>query len=227
MNYSSSIPNSGTSVGLFNFYDNFIYNASTTQLTLTGLTPGAYYEVRLYMRTYGAITDNRVQTFSSTIGNSPAPIATQIGSSYNVDEDNPASTTTSGGVIFNSAGWLALVNNNGGFATGGTNGTNGVNGWAMDVTYQADPTGKITIQAIAQDQADSRSTSTASRTRSSRPAIPASSACPAPVSSSPAPPRSISAAPAPRSARSPFRPVRTSPCRTAPDSPSTASPRSA
>ena len=146
LNYDTSIPNSGSSVGLYNLYNNFLYNAPTTQLTLTGLTPGAYYEVRLYMRTFGTTADTRVLSFSNTVGNSPAPIATQIGSSYIVDEDDPASTTPG----INSAAWLALVNANGGFATTGMNGTSGVNGWAMDVTYQADPTGKFTIQAVEQ-----------------------------------------------------------------------------
>ncbi|ADB18769.1 autotransporter-associated beta strand repeat protein [Pirellula staleyi DSM 6068] len=51
-------PTDGTSVLLEDFY----YNANPTQVTLTGLTPGTMYEVRLYHRRWQPYT-NRTQRF--------------------------------------------------------------------------------------------------------------------------------------------------------------------
>ena len=134
-NYSS-IP---SDTALYNLYSDFRYNSPVTNLTLTGLTPGTFYMVDLYMRTWDP-TDTRQQTFSAFIGNSTTsslvvPSTSNGpagGGSFIFDEDHPIASG-------NATAWNNLVAANGGFTQGST-------AWVMGYVYQADSAGTITLQ---------------------------------------------------------------------------------
>ena len=137
---ASGNPNNFTSVsqstdpGLFSLLNDFTYGNNTNPITLTGLTPGTYYEMRIYARTFGQITDSRLQTFNAFIGNSTTPANT-----WTVNEDNPLDAA-------DTPAWNALVAANGGFTTG--------QAWAMGFVYQADAAGTFTLTPTALNSGD-------------------------------------------------------------------------
>jgi autotransporter-associated beta strand protein len=111
--------------GLAQIYSDFKYGANPANVVLTGLTPGAWYDLRMFQRTWASTSDDRTQTFNFYVGNATSPQAT-----VRYNEDNPANANLA------TAWWAAA-------ASSWTAGT----AYAMDYVYQADAAGRVRFTA--------------------------------------------------------------------------------